>query len=441
MRKCVPADMAIPLTHRRFMALAIPNVLTNLTVPLSGLLDMAFLGHQSTLMPLAGVALATVIFDYLYWSFGFLRMGTTGLTAGAFGSDNRQEQAAIFWRALLMAIGIGALIVLLQQPIGLGAFALLQGGDAVEQAGQQYYHARIWGSIPALGIYVCAGWLLGRQHPGYALAVATLLNGINITLDWWFIVHLGWGAAGAGAATAIAEWSAFVVALLIIRRIWRGHLPRIPWEILREMGGMLTMLCLSGDLMMRTFCLITTFAIFTNISASMGGVVLAGNALLLRFLTTAAYGIDGFAFALESLAGYYHGAGEHDLRKASLKMALRWSLLVVGLFVLLLWWQAPLLIGLITIHDEVISHALHYLPFLLALIAVAGFAYMYDGYFIGLARGDVLRNSMLLSLGIGFLPWVIWVVNSPSVSLLWWGLLSFTAMRGVTLYWASRRLL
>lgn len=432
--------MIKPLTHRRFLGLAIPNVLTNLTVPLAGLLDMAFLGHQDTVMPLAGVALATVIFSYLYWSFGFLRMGTTGLIAGAYGADNRQEQAAVFWRALLLSSTIGLLIMLLQVPIGEASFALLQGGEGVEEAGQSYYYARIWGSLPALGIYVCSGWLLGRQHPGYALAVATLLNGLNIVLDWWFIIHSGWGAAGAGTATAIAEWCAFVLALVLIRRIWRGHLPRIPWSALREIEPLRAMLRLSGNLMLRTFCLITTFAIFTNLSASMGSVVLAGNALLLHLLTTAAYGIDGFAFALESLAGYYHGAKQFHLRKASLAMALRWSFVLVGVFVGLLWWQAPLVLGLLTIHQPVITHALLYLPYLLALVAIAGFAYVYDGYFIGLAQGETLRNSMIVALMVGFAPWLLAIAYHPTVALLWWSMLSFTAMRGLTLFRAARKL-
>lgn len=432
--------MAKPLSHRRFLGLAIPNVLTNLTVPLAGLIDMAFLGHQDTVLPLAGVALATVIFDYLYWSFGFLRMGTTGLVAGAYGAGDRAEQAAVFWRALLLGGLIGLLIVLFQHPIGLGAFAMLQGGDAVEQAGRAYYDARIWGSIPALGIYVCTGWLLGRQHPGQALLIASTLSILNIALDWWFIMQLGWGAAGAGAATAISEWVAFALGLWLIQRIWRGGLPPIPWEGIRRLGAFMPMLRLSANLMIRTFCLVTTFAVFTNYSASFGGVVLAGNAVLLRFLTTAAYGIDGFAFALESLAGYYHGAKDYATRDASLKMALKWSLLIVGIFLLALWWQAAALIGLLTIHQPVIDHALTYLPYLIALIAVAGFAYIYDGYFVGLAKGEVLRNSMVVSLVVGFVPWLVAISLSPTIALLWWSLLSFTAMRGLTLFWASRKL-
>lgn len=433
--------MVKPLTHRRFLALAIPNVLTNLTVPLSGLLDMAFLGHQPTVLPLAGVALATVIFDYLYWSFGFLRMGTTGLTAGAYGADDRPTQAAIFWRAMLLALALGLLMLVLQKPIGAAAFAILQGGNAIEQAGWGYFDARIWGSIPALGIYVCTGWLLGRQHAGMALAVAILLNGVNIGLDWWFIMELGLGAAGAGAATAIAEWCAFALALLLIRHLWRGgQLPRIPWASLRDMEPLMAMLRLSGNLMLRTFCLVTTFAVFTNISAGMGGVVLAGNAVLLRFLTTAAYGIDGCAFALESLAGYYHGAGQHALRKASLNMALRWSILLVGAFVVLLGLQGEALIGLLTIHQPVIDHALAYLPYLIALVAIAAVAYIYDGYFVGLAKGEVLRNSMVVALVLGFVPWMALMAYAPSIALLWTAMLSFTAMRGLTLWWEARKL-
>lgn len=426
------------LTHRRFLGLAIPNILTNLTVPLAGLLDMAFLGHLETVTPLAGVALATVIFNYLYWSFGFLRMGTTGLTASAYGADNREEQAAIFWRALGLAGAIGLIIVLLQTPIAALAFAALHGGAEVEAAGLDYYHARIWGAIPALGVYACCGWLLGRQHPKAVLLVATVLNGLNILLDWYFIVRLGWGSAGAGYATALSEWAGFATALLLIRHIRKRGLPAVPWRLIWQWSGVRDMLRLSRDLMLRTFCLITTFALFTNFSAGMGSVVLAGNALLLNFLTTTAYAIDGFAFALESLAGYYHGAKRQEFRKSALNMALGWSMFGAALFILAFGWQGEFLASLITIHEPVIVHAGIYMPYLCTLVLIAAFAYIYDGYFIGLARGDVLRDTMLFSLAVGFLPWVGLAHFRPSVEILWWGLLSFTALRGITLFYASQ---
>ncbi|MGB1540341.1 MAG: MATE family efflux transporter [Rickettsiales bacterium] len=180
---------------------------------------------------------------------------------------------------------------------------------------------------------------------------------------------------------------------------------------------------------------------FTNFSAGFGTVVLAGNALLLRFLTTAAYGIDGFAFALESLAGYYDGTGNRELRKRSLTMALQWSLLATGTCLALLYWQAPFFVGLMTVHQPVIEHAIAYLPYLILLVAIAGFAYIYDGYFIGLARGDILRNTMMIALGAGFLPWIMALYFSDSpVHILWWGMISFTALRGLTLFKASRAL-
>ena len=251
------------LTHRRFLSLAIPNILTNLTVPLAGLLDMAFLGHQDTVLPLAGVALGAIIFNYLYWSFGFLRMGTTGLVANAYGADDREAQAAIFWRAMALAVLIGGLILLFQIPIGHLAFTLLDGDAGVEVAGKDYYHARVWSAIAVMGVYVCNGWLLGRQHPKVVLAISSLLNGLNILLDWWFIVILDWGAAGAGYATAIAEWTAFIAGLLWISNIRKRGLPRIPWQQILHWQAFGDMLRLSRDLMLRTFCLITTFAIFT----------------------------------------------------------------------------------------------------------------------------------------------------------------------------------
>lgn len=426
------------LTHRRFLSLAIPNILTNLTVPLAGLLDMAFLGHQDTVLPLAGVALGAIIFNYLYWSFGFLRMGTTGLVANAYGADDREAQAAIFWRAMALAVLIGGLILLFQIPIGHLAFTLLDGDAGVEAAGKDYYHARVWSAIAVMGVYVCNGWLLGRQHPKVVLAISSLLNGLNILLDWWFIVVLDWGAAGAGYATAIAEWVAFIAGLFWIGHIRKRGLPRIPWRQILHWQAFGDMLRLSRDLMLRTFCLITTFAIFTNLSAGFGAIALAGNALLLNFLTCTAYAIDGFAFALESLAGFY--ARHKAMREKALSMALQWSVASAACFVLLFLLFGEMLAGFMTIHDDVVHHAATYLPYLCALIAIAGTAYIYDGYFIGLARGDILRNSMIISLLIGFVPWVALVHFQPAIELLWWGMISFTALRGLTLWWKNRSL-
>ncbi|MCB1045133.1 MAG: MATE family efflux transporter [Acidobacteria bacterium] len=412
-------------------------MLTNLTVPLAGLVDLALLGHLDRVEALGGVALGVILFDYLYWSFGFLRMSTTGLVAKAFGAQDDMNTKLVVWRSLIIAAIVGIAILVLQGPLMGFGFELLQGEVDVERAGLEYVHARIWGAPAALSVYVFHGYLLGRQRVGAALVLASVLNGANIIFDVWFIGFLGWGPAGAGLATMASEWLAVGTAMLLVRRDW----PKQPLDFKRDIwraDAFKSLFALQTNILIRTFCLITSFAVFTNLSAMLGTLILTANAILLKLLGMAAYFIDGFAFALESMAGAYAGARKIQALRRALNLSLAWNVGCVLLFVALFAFLGESIIGALTRHDDVIAEAMRWVPWLCVVLLFSGFAYIYDGFFIGLTQGRTLRNAMLISTVVGFLPLAWWSHFESSPHLLWLSMVSYMAFRTATLGWAAR---
>lgn len=418
--------------RRTFFHLALPNIVANLAVPIAGLIDVAILGHLPNLAPLAGVALASIIFDYAYTGCNFLRMSTTGLVAAATGAEDFDESAATFARSMVVGFAIGLMLVLMQMPIVTGAFHLLQGGEAVEEAGRAYFHARIWGAPATMGIYVITGWLLGQGYARSALVVSLGLNGFNILFNMFYVLYLEWGAFGVGLGTMQAEVMAFFLGLICVTRVWKPHPSLRDLEIWRA-TAFRKLLALQSNLLVRTLCLMTTFAVFTNYSAKMGTVVLAANTILLRLLNTASYFIDGFAFALETMAGKAAGAAKTQELFELLKMALRWNIVCVFGFVMVFMMADDLILSLLNQHPEVIEQGVAYMPWVAAILLLSGFAYIYDGFFIGLTRGDLLMKSMLAATLVGFLPLAWWSSARESNLLLWLAMACFMGMRALGL--------
>nr|WP_299405673.1 MATE family efflux transporter [Acaryochloris sp. IP29b_bin.148] len=297
------AQPSVDPNLRSFFRLAAINVLSNLMVPLAGLFDVAFLGHLDELWYLAGVALATVLFNYLYWTFGFLRMGTTGLTAQAMGRQDSEAMLLVGLRNGAVALGVGLGILLLQWPIRRVGFGLLSATPEVKAAGQAYFDALIWGAPATLLNFVVVGWYLGRAQSRKVLLLSGVNNFTNVGLNYLFIVQWGWQSTGAGAATALSQYLMLAVGFLLVRQ-------EVAWSQLRRVGSQILQLkalrqtwTFNRDILVRTFALISTFAVFTNLSSGLGTVVLSTNTLLLQVVTLASYFIDGVAFAMESVAG------------------------------------------------------------------------------------------------------------------------------------------
>jgi len=421
---------------RRFLRLSALNAMATITVPLSSLIDTAMLGHLPDVRFLAGVALASVLFDILYWSFGFLRMSTTGTTARALGRTDRPEVYLTLMRGLLIAAIAGGAMLLLQSALREGGFHLLSGTPAVESAGRDYFRARIWAAPATLADFVFVGWFLGREESGRALALTALGNLSNVALNFLFIMRLGWAAYGAGLGTALSQYLVLVLALVLTRAHWRRERPRLRLRDTLEPGPLSRLMRLNRDILFRTFGLVGTFAVFTNLAAVLGAVTLAAFGILLRLLELASFLIDGAAFATESLAGQFAGARQSERLRRLLRLAQATGASVAIVFIAALLGLSKEILGVLTDQSATLAAAAHFLPWLCLTIAAGAPAYILDGYFLGLTAGRDLRNAMLISVAIGFLPLALWAWARQNPHLLWGALFGFMLARVLTL---SRR--
>ena len=415
---------------RRFHALALPMVLANITVPLAGLVDAAMLGHLDDPRFLGGVALGSIVFDYVFWTFGFLRMATTGQTAQARGSGDTVEAARVGLRAMFLGAVIGTALIGLAPLLVPAAFALLEGEEGVREAGRAYTWARMFGAPAALTNFAITGWLLGQERGRAVLVVAAITNAVNIVLDWLFIAQWGWAAAGAGYATAIAQGVGLVVGLALV---WGAA----DWSSARkglwDRAKLTALMALNRDIVVRTLALVSAFAIFTDFSAVLGVTVLAANAVMLKVLSTAAWFIDGLAFAVESLVGQFHGAGDRRQMRALFKLAVGESI-AVGLLTAAAFTLFPgPLFGILTDQPALLGRLAADAPILFGLLGFGSVAYVLDGWFLGISDGPAMRNAMVVSLVIGFLPLALAGRWLASPNLLWAALVVFMVARVLTL--------
>lgn len=416
----------------RLAKLALVNILSNLMIPLAGLCDTAFLGHLADIRYLAGVALATVLFNWIYWTFGFLRMGTTGTTAQAAGQGSSDQVLLILLRHSLMALSLGGFVLLCQIPLREIGFTLLHATPEVKASGQAYYNALIWGAPATLLNLVLMGWFLGRQQGAKVLLLSGVNNGTNIALNYLLIVQWGWASFGAGCATAISQYLMTIIGLILVyQEGWFRKSKAIASQILDPIALQAT-LSLNGDITIRTFAIVLTFSCFTNLSATMGTQVLATNTLLLQAITLTSYFIDGLAFATESLAGSFRGQAQHHLLFPLLKVAggisLALGLTFASIYVLL----PQTVFSLLTNHPEVIIQVNQSVLWLVPVLGFGAIAYFLDGYFLGLTEGRILRNSMVLS-AIAFAPLAVLAWYWQNVQMLWFAMTCFMAARALTL--------
>lgn len=425
--------MSLP---RRFFRLTALNILANVAVPLAGLVDTAMLGHLEDIRFLAGVALASVIFDLLYWSFGFLRMGTTGVTAQALGRGDTAEVHLTLYRGVAFGVAAGLLLWLLRSPLEDLGFLLLSGEAGVEAAGRDYFGARIWAAPATLVNFAFLGWFLGREESGRALALTLTAALSNVGLNYLFIIRLGWTAFGAGVATALSQVLMLGLALGLFfqrsgRTPWR-------WSQVLDRDRLAAFFRLNRDILVRTLCLVGAFAVFTNFSSILGTGVLAANAILLRIQNLAAYLIDGAAFATESLAGIFRGADRPGELRRVIRLAMATGVAFSLVFLGGLAVAPARVLGLLTSHGDVIATGRTFAPWLWPVLVLGAVAFVYDGLFLGLTAGRALRNTMLLSsLGV-FVPLAMWAVVRESNHLLWLSMAAFMAARAASLGWAAR---
>ncbi len=417
--------------------LALPMILSNITVPLLGLVDTAVIGHLDSPTYLGGVAIGTTVTSFLFMLLLFLRMSTTGLTAQAFGASNKSALARALMQPLLLALMVGLLFILLKTPITHSALALTGGSDDVLHQAALFMQVR-WLSAPAtLANLVLLGWLLGVQYARAPVILLVVGNLVNILLDVWFVIGLGWGVQGAAAATAIAEYVSFIVGLLLVWRVMklRGLSLRLMLGAWR--GDVGRLLRLNRDIMLRSLLLQICFASLTLLGARMGNEVVAVNAVLLMFLTFTAYALDGFAYAVEACSGEAYGARDSKQLLSVWHAACRQSLIVAAGFSLFYALSGEQIIALLTSLEPLRQLADRYLGWQVLMPLAGVGCYLLDGMFIGATRASEMRNSMAIAaLGFGLtLLSVPWLGNHG----LWLAVTLFLLLRGVSLWVIWRR--
>ncbi|MEM9538025.1 MAG: guanitoxin biosynthesis MATE family efflux transporter GntT [Cyanobacteria bacterium P01_E01_bin.42] len=415
----------------RFSKLALTNTLSNIMIPLSGLVSVAFLGHLTEIRHLAGVAVATVLFTYLYRLLHFLRMGTTGITAQAVGRDDREALLLVGWRNGLIALVLGIAIVLLQYPLEKIWFFLLDAPEDVKTSGIAYFNARIWGA-PAVALNLVAiGWLLGKEMSGKVLIMTIVGNVSNIIFDYFSIMQWGWGSMGAGLSACLSQYLTLSIGLFFIGQ--DVHFEEIQQLSDRfwQWSGFKTVFSVNRDTFIKILSNRASLVIFTNISAGIGTQVLAGNALIIElFLFTISF-IEGFGLAAETLAGTFLGQEKSDrlpfLAVFSVSTGVFFALLFSGISNIF----PETVFGILTNHFEVINELKKYAIWLIPLLVFNAIAFMFDGYFIGLSNTAIVRNSALLGLTIGFLPILIpaWLYGDNHI--LWLSLVAFMIVRTI----------
>lgn len=415
-------------------------MLANLSVPLLGIVDTAVIGQLTGAHYIGAVAISAQIFSVVYWGFGFIRQGTSGFTAQAFGAENHDQMRAYFFRGMLIAGIAGSVLVILQAPLLWAALAVLSPSDQVAQLASEYFSIRIWGAPAALASYAVLGWFVGTQNTRYALAVQVFANGLNIVLDIVFVLGLDMGVSGVALATLIAEVSGAAFGVWLIARRARSIGGRWRIELVRDWPAMRHLLGVNRDIMLRTLCMEVAFVSLTAIGARMGDQVLAANAVLLLFQTFVAYGLDGFADAAEALSGQAYGARNKARFRMAVAATARWaigvSVLVGGLY----WIVGGAVIDLITVTESVRTVAREYLIWNALLPAVSVWAFLFDGIYFGLTQAKRMRNAMLLSVLIygASLPLTLDAFGNHG---LWLSFTIFMAARGATLAAGFPRLL
>lgn len=418
--------------HGRVWALALPIMLANVSIPLVGAVDTAVVGHLPDEKFIAAVAIGAVVFNFLYWGFGFLRMGTTGFVSQAYGARDYNEVANAFARAVAVGVAVGGLLIVLQWPIGRLAMWLFEGAAPTESLAHLYFSIRIWSAPAALVQYAALGFLIGVQRTPAVLALQLLLNGTNICLDLLFVVGFGWGVEGVAAASLIGEYTAAVAGVLMVRGTLRRLNGRMEKTRLLDPEAFRLLVSVNFNIFIRTLCLVFAFSYFTAQGAIFGTTTLAANAILMHMIAFIAYGLDGFAHAVETLGGSAYGARNLRTFRIAVRTSTQWAAVTAVLNVAVLYLLGGVFIGWMTSIEPVRQEALRYLPWVAFSPLLSVWSFQLDGIYIGTTFTREMRNGMVVSLAAylaavwALIPW--WGNHG-----LWGALMVFFVARALTL--------
>lgn len=421
------APVPLKIGSRQVFAIAGPAMVANLTTPLIGIVSTTAIGRLDDAALLGGVAIASVIFDCLFWLFGFLRMSTLAFTAQSLGAGEVREPTAILARGLIVAGLIGIALIVLQLPLATVLFDLMGGSEGVTRAAQTYFKIRIWSSPFALANYVILGWLIGKARANSALLLQVVINLVNMAATVLLVLVYDTGIAGAAISALLSEAVGFALGVIVCRHYAEGGFA-VPSMTLLDREKLLRMLAVNSDIMIRTAALIAVFLFFTAKGAQAGDVTLAANSVLNNFLLVSAFFLDGLANAAQQLCGRTLGARDPRGFSDSTRLVLLWGLGFAIVVAVLFALCGPALIDVMTASEDVRRAAREFLPFVVLAPIPGVFAFGFDGIYIGATWAREMRNLMLASLAIFLGTW--WALQSFGNAGLWCALMASYLSRG-----------
>ena len=416
--------------NRRILRLAIPSIISNITVPLLGLVDVAIVGHLGAASYIGAIAVGGMLFSMIYWVFGFLRMGTSGLAAQAFGRRNLDEVSLVFVRSLGIGIALGLCLVALQVPILSVAFQWVDTTDEVRRLASLYFSICVWGAPAVLGLYSFSGWFVGMQNSRFPMYIALVQNVVNIVASLAFVFIGKMGVAGVALGTLIAQYAGFLLALLLWM-VYYGRLwPRIRWAVVCEAEAMQAFFKLNRDIFLRTLCLVAVTVFFTSQGAREGEVVLAVNTLLMQLFTLFSYVMDGFAYAAEALTGRYVGAQNGNGLRRLVRVLFTWGAGLAIAFTLVYALGGESFLALLTNEPSVLVASRAYFGWAVAIPVAGVAAFLWDGIFVGATLSREMLRSMWIASASFFL---VYFTLHPLLGnhALWIAFLSYLALRGI----------
>lgn len=432
--------MHINQGNRRILQIAVPSIVSNITVPLLGLIDVSIVGHLGSAAYIGAIAVGGMLFNIIYWIFGFLRMGTSGMTSQALGQRNLDEVT----RLLLRSVGVGLLIalclMLLQYPIQKAAFTFIRTSEEVQRLATLYFRICIWGAPAMLGLYGFAGWFIGMQNSRFPMYIAITQNVVNIAASLCFVFLLGMKVEGVALGTLIAQYAGFFMALLLWLRYYGQLRRRICWKGLWQKQAMQRFFQVNRDIFLRTLCLVAVTLFFTSAGAAQGEVVLAVNTLLMQLFTLFSYIMDGFAYAGEALAGRYIGAGNRPELHRTVRRLFGWGIGLSVAFTLLYALGGQAFMGVLTNEASVIHEADTYFYWVLA-IPLAGFsAFLWDGIFIGATATRQMLYAMFVA-SVSFFILYYSLHHLLGNHALWLAFIVYLALRGAMQAFLAKKIL
>ena len=427
--------------NREIFRIALPNIISNITVPLMGIFSTAIAGHTGdSAATIGALAIGVSIFNFIYWNCSFIRMGTSGLTAQAFGAGDFTTTTAMLIRAVAVSVLLGVAVLVLQYPLGELSLRIMNGSQMVAD----YFYARIWAVPAGIMLFGLNGWFTGMQNAVIPMVTSIFINVLHVLLSLWFVFGADMGITGIAYASVVAQWSGMALSVVLLILFFRGTLRPVEITKVLKVSAMREFFSVNGDIIIRTFCIVAVYTFFTAASARMeSDIVLAVNTMLLQMFTLFSYMNDGFAYAAEALTGRFIGARDRLSLKVCIKKCVVWAVgtAVVCITIYVFWWEQILsmFIGDKTQLPDMLSVAGYYIGWIIAIPVAAALPFLLDGIMVGATLTRILRNSMLLSTVAYF---VLYYTLHPIMgnNALWLAFTAYMAIRGIAQYFMSDRL-